>query len=285
MSIIYHTRSGGREGLFLNNEGKVTYDVGTSLSSVRIKKAKVIRQLQINKYIPLKYLLVLLREKWLILNKVTTWEDPYENFFLKEKFVKEGHKHGSYHTSVEDIAKGLYGMSWSLQEETDSLWRIYSPDKLSIRITATVESLVEAAISEDNKWGTWFDKVYYKTEDEIEKWLDQCLKVANSKQFVEKLGESFFIKRKAFLAEKEFRIVVNYYDKKLPQSSFVCFRIDPHKFISSFIIDPRLTNYEYEAVKDALIGAGAKKDLIKKSSLYDFKPRLVEMKYDPFVDF
>lgn len=285
MSRMPQTKIEGREGFFLFNEGGVSYQDGISLPSVRITNPKSIRHLQINKYIPLRYLLVLLKEKRLILNKVTTWEDPYENFFLKEQFVQEGYKYGSYHVSVENLAKGLYGMSWSMQDETDSLWRIYSPDKLSVRITTSVEVLVETVMSEDNKWGTWFDKVKYKTESEIDNWLDHCLSVSDSDQFVEKLGESFFIKRKAFQAEKEFRLVVNYYDKKCPQATFVCFRIDPTTFISSYITDPRLTKNEHEAVKAALVNAGAPKKLISMSKLYQFTPRRVEMRYDPFEDF
>lgn len=284
MSETLHTKSGGRDGIFLKNNSLVSFEEGLSLPSVRIKDASVFKHLKINKYIPLRYLLVLLNEKWLILNKVTTWEDPYENFFLKEKFVQEGHKYDSYHVSVENIAKSLYGMSWSMQEETDSLWRIYSPDKLSIRITTTVETLVETIASEDNKWSSWYGEVEYNTVEDIDKWLDNCLHVADLDQFVEKLGESFFIKRKAFEAEKEFRVVVNYYDKKFPISSFVCFRIDPKAFISSYITDPRLNSYEHEAVKAALVNAGADKKYISRSKLYDFIPRRVEMKYDPFKD-
>lgn len=190
-----------------------------------------------------------------------------------------------YYVSVENLAKRLYGMSWTLQEETDSLWRIYSPDKLSVRITSTVKTLVETVGSEDNKWDVWIDRVKYKNEQEINKWLDKCETVSSQNQFTDRMSESFFIKREAFVAEKEFRLIVNYYDEQLPQSPFVCFKINPNEFISSIITDPRLTQYEHDAVKDALEGAGADEHLITQSQLYQFTPRKVEMKYDPFPDF
>ena len=41
------------------------------------------------KYIPLKYLIKMLDDDTLYVNKVATWDDVYENFFLKQRFVYE----------------------------------------------------------------------------------------------------------------------------------------------------------------------------------------------------
>lgn len=284
--MIYTTKIGGQDGFLMVNDNTLSYEDCVKKKSARIKAASRIRTLHINKYIPLRYILVLLKEKRMILKPVTSWEDPYENFFLKEQFVREGDLNKSYSTSVENLIKGLYGMSWSLQKETDSLWRIYSQDKLSIRITTTVEQLATTVCSEENKWDIWIDKVHYLTEDEINAWLNKCVETETIGQFANKMSESFFIKRNAFIAEKEFRVIVNYNDsKKRIQPSFICYMIDPDSFISEFVIDPRLTKYEYEAVKAALIEAGAKESAIRQSTLYHFKPRKVEMRYDPFDDF
>lgn len=285
--MIYNTKIGDQAGYLMVNSNTQSYDECVKKKSARIKGASRIRNLTINKYIPLRYLLVLLREKRLILKPVTTWEDPYENFFLKEQFVKEGDLNKSYSVSVENLIKGLYGMSWSLQDETDSLWRIYSQDKLSIRISTSVETLVKAVCSEENKWDVWIGKVHYKSEEEIENWLNKCVNTETPLQFLNKMSESFFIKRKAFVAEKEFRIIVNYVEnnKKNQPHDFVCYKIDPNVFVSEYVVDPRLEKYEYEAVKAALVGAGAEDSRIRQSKLYAFKPRKVEMKYDPFWDF
>lgn len=284
--MIYNTQIGGQDGFLMVNENKLTYDDYVKKKSVRIKSATKNRTLSINKYIPLRFLLVLLREKRLIFKPVTSWEDPYENFFLKEQFVREGGMNGSYSTSVEDITEGLYGMSWSVQGETDSLWRIYSQDKLSVRITTTVEKLTTTICSEDNKWVSWIDKVHYKTEKEINEWLNKCIVIETANQFLNKMGESFFIKRKEFIAEKEYRAIIYFNDQnKRIRPSFICYNIDPNDFISEYIVDPRLSVYEYEGIRAALITAGANKDMIRQSSLYDFIPRKIEMKYDPFEDF
>ena len=177
-------------------------------------------------------------------------------------------------------------MSWTLQEETDSLWRVYSHDKMSVRITTSVERLVKIVCSENDEWDVWIDKVRYRTSDEIDSWLDGCREVDNVNQFVNKMSESFFIKRKAFVAEKEFRVVVNYINgQKSFRPSFICFKVDPYNFISEYIVDPRLNDYDYMAIRAALIDAGAPQNAIRQSSLYRFQPRIVEMRYDPFEDF
>lgn len=269
----------------MKNSDPVAFDKGLTLPSLRINDALKMKKWVIHKYIPLRYLLVLLKENKLIFNKVTTWEDPYENFFIKERFVLEGELEGSHYVSVENLAIGLYGMSWTLQEETDSLWRIYSPDKLSIRISTTVETMVETVSSARNNWDVWIDKVEYKGQEEIDKWLDDCKTVSTRGEFFDKMGESFFIKRDAFVAEKEFRVIINYYDKSLPRSSFVCFQIEHNRFISSFITDPRLSKDEHEGIKAALVEAGVEEQLVQPSTLYYFKPRKVEMRYDPLQDF
>ena len=249
--------------------------------SLRIENPQEQKNLFIHKYIPLRFLLVLLKEKYLIFKPVSSWEDPYENFFLKQHFVRPGWREGMPFDSIENVTKGLFGMSWSLQQETDSLWRIYSTDKLSVRITSTIESMVETVCSEEDKWDVWMGIVNYKNVEELSEWLN-CKEVKDYDDFFEKMTDSFFIKRDAFSHEQEYRIVVNYTREIKPT---LCFRCDPEKLIKSYLVDPRLNKYEYEAVKSALLSVGVSESKIAQSSLYDFHPQKVEMKYDVFQDF
>lgn len=283
MSTPYKSSINGLSGYYLFNSHNLSYEDCISLPSVRMPNPGELRNMTIHKYIPLQYLLVLVKEKRLVLNRVSAWEDPYENFLLKQHFVKPGDLKASYYTSVEDQTKGLYGMSWTLQQETDSLWRVYSPNKLSVRISCKIERLVETVSSEDNLWGIWLDKVQYLSERKMKSWLKQCGGISTYEQFVEIMSQSFFIKRKAFEAEKEFRLIVNFYKKDNASSIF--FRCDPDTLIETIYTDPRLNKYEHEAVRVALIGAGVNEDKIKASSLYNFKPLKIEMPYDLFEDF
>lgn len=270
-------------GTLLENKKDLTFeDCLKHSTSFRMCPTNIERELLIYKYIPLKYLLVLLKEKKLIINPVSSWEDPYENFLLKQKFIKPGESEGSSFVTIENLTKGFYGMSWTLQNESDSLWRIYSPDKLSIKISTTVEDLVRIVVSDDDKWGVWMNKVNYKTEDEITEWLSNLKSINDYEQFVGKIGESFFIKRKEFSAEDEYRVIINYRGQ-WPQT--ICFPCNHSIFIHSYVIDPRVNTYEYEAIKACLMNFGVDEMKITKSPLYDFESRKVEMEYDPFPDF
>lgn len=280
MSTIYKADIRGLKSTLLEKDTYLSFDECIKLHSLRINNPQKQRFLTIHKYIPLKYLLVLLKERMLILKPVSSWEDPYENFFLKQHFVQPGRK--DPYVMVDNLTAGLYGMSWSLQEETDSLWRIYSPDRMSIRISTTVEKLVETVSSEDDKWDVWVNSVDYKTDEEIKNWLSQCKAIKEREQFIEKMSESFFIKRKAFEAEKEYRLVVNYAKEIKPT---ICFRCEPEKMITSILVDPRVNEYEYDAIKASLISYGVEEAKIAKSGLYDFQPQKVEMEYDLFQDF
>lgn len=247
---------------------------------MKINNPQEQRGFHLHKYIPLRYLLVLLKEKMLILKPVASWEDPFENFFLKQHFVQPGQN--DPYVTVENLTKSLYGMSWTLQDETDSLWRIYSPDKMSVRITTTVEKLVNTVCSEDDKWDVWMNTVQYKTDEEIKTWLSQCKDIKLRNDFIERMNESFFIKREAFEAEKEYRLVVNYAKEIRPT---ICFRCDPENLINSILVDPRVNEYEYDGIKASLLAYGVEETKIAKSKLYYFKPQKVEMEYDLFHDF
>lgn len=54
-----------------------------------MQKYTEISERQIFKYIPLKYLIKMLDDDTLYVNKVATWDDVYENFFLKQTFMYE----------------------------------------------------------------------------------------------------------------------------------------------------------------------------------------------------
>lgn len=79
------------------------------------------------KYIKLKHLIPLVENKKLRIDKVSEWDDPYENFFLKSYF----YTYASFYerivqVSTDEIRNRTYGQSWTMIEESDAMWRIYS---------------------------------------------------------------------------------------------------------------------------------------------------------------
>ena len=57
------------------------------------------------------------------------WDDPFENFFLKNGAIDE-HENP---VALDDVHKDWYGQCWTLEGESDALWRIYSPEKVRPR--------------------------------------------------------------------------------------------------------------------------------------------------------
>lgn len=156
-----------------------------------------------------------------------TWEDTYEGYLLR--FIENANTAKDvidllYNTvSPKDIdatvsnftnlygARWLcYGQSWSMTAESDALWRIYSYDKMGIRIESSCEK-IENLINSSG-----FSKKYeYKIED-VKYDLDgnnlleqQCQRLRETKLTV----EPFLHKRKAFQHENEKRVIL--LDKRL----------------------------------------------------------------------
>src|SRR5947208_1397070 len=73
---------------------------------------------------PLGFLDVIVKKK-LTLVRPYSWDDPYENILFKRTFqLPDGTP-----VSAEKLRDALWGQCWSLTEENDAMWRIYSPQK------------------------------------------------------------------------------------------------------------------------------------------------------------
>lgn len=83
------------------------------------------------KYIRLDYVLNMLDTKKLRFDNIKKWEDVFENFVDKEEIILLNSEREEMHSRV------YYGQSWTAQEESDAMWRIYRPKKHSDRDTRT----------------------------------------------------------------------------------------------------------------------------------------------------
>ena len=112
----------------------------------------------IYKYIPFKYLKLMIQKSNLYFGRVCSWEDVYENWFLKEQMVLPSGEKGS----ATDLIQGVFGQSWTLQEESDAMWRIYSKvdkkqpddylDDTAVRIKTTGRKLFDVIYTDDPKF-------------------------------------------------------------------------------------------------------------------------------------
>lgn len=171
----------------------------------------------IYKYIPLKYLVSLLKSKKMRFNKVTSWEDPYENFLQRQSFLNTaGEK-----INIENMFATYYGQCWTLLNESDAMWRIYSVktedlkkndniiDETAIKIkieSSLLEREINKSISDNDYWELCCKDVKYTDEDEIDNALNHL--PLDDYRVQELFMKSLFVKRKAFDHEREFRIII-----------------------------------------------------------------------------
>lgn len=237
----------------------------------------------IYKYIPFKYLKLMIQNSNLYFGKVSSWEDVYENWFLKEQMVLPTGEKGD----AMDLIPGVFGQSWTLQEESDAMWRIYSKldrtqhdylDDTAVRIKTTARKLYNVIYANDEDFYTsYIGAVKYLSQDDFLKMQDS-LSPLNPLDLSEVFVKSYFFKRAPFEHEKEVRPILIYSPK---HENFgkdgVSFDIDFDNLIDEMVTDPRLTPDEYRTVRGHLIGLGAKSDKVRNSELYNIPPHIIHL--------
>lgn len=222
--------------------------------------------LTIYKYMPLKYILLMVQKNLLTINRISSWPDVYENYILKQVYsLQDGTP-----IDVVNQADGVFGQCWTYLPESDAMWRIYSPTLDTVRIKTTVEKLYDALYQTDkNMADTYVGLVQYKSQAAIDSHVKR-LGSLDSQNFLKEVVNGAFIKRNEFDHEKEVRIVRILDSEHIFLSgSLLQFPI-PIDFIEEFCIDPR-ANPDLEAgIVNQLIAAGAPSDKIVKSQLYHF---------------
>ncbi len=229
------------------------------------------------KYIPLKYLIPLVENKKLRIDKVSKWEDPYENFFLKSYF----YTYDSFYKQIvqvgtDEIRNRTYGQSWTMREESDAMWRIYSNkddiENIAVRIKIKIDNLFNIVYTSSDVSPTSIGPVNYKTNSDIINWLGNLKNTKDLHLEIPKYAkESLFIKRMPFAHEEEVRIIISK-DTETPAEEFLLYDIPDLNVIEDFTLDPRLNEEDEKQITQKLECIGVDRHKIKKSSLYEFTP-------------
>lgn len=258
----------------------------TTMIDEKLKTGNVINldlDTPIYKYIPFKYLKLMIQNSNLYFGKVSSWEDVYENWFLKEQMVLPSGEKGS----ATDLIQGVFGQSWTLQEESDAMWRIYSKldrtlhdylDDTAVRIKTTARKLYNVIYANDEDFNTsYIGAVKYLSQNDFLKMQDS-LSPLNPLDLSEVFVRSYFFKRAPFEHEKEVRPILIYSPK---HENFgkdgVSFDIDFDNLIDEMVTDPRLTPDEYRTIRGQLIGLGAKNNKVRNSELYNIPPHTIHL--------
>ncbi|RMB56043.1 DUF2971 domain-containing protein [Dokdonia sinensis] len=230
---------------------------------------------EVYKFIDLKYLPSIFKDKKLAFLKVNKWDDPFENFIFKSNFKINGKKVESDIFKV--FANSTFGQSWTLHSETDALWRIYSPNKNSVRIKTKASKLLQMIKTKsDDSLYCMLGDVEYKTKNEFENFISK-LKTHQDFRTDQFHTFTYFVKRTEFTHEKEFRVIYIADFENGKKNEILYFNIDPNEFIIDILVDPRLTVTEFNKIKTTIRNLGYN-GKIEKSSLYYWKPLNIDLK-------
>lgn len=252
---------------------------------------------KIYKYLSFDKFLHLIEKNILSLAQASKyWEDPYEGILVDSKiqgcinFLKENENislnqevlkknidilnNGLPKNSMESaerlIVSQLYqktlvhGTSWSLNPESDAMWRIYSPNKHGIQIQTTAGKLKRTLrnVKTPQSWIETFytvGRVNYSLPTKTHIYID----------------EDFLFKGSAFCHEQEARgIVLPIHPHRgytlTPKSVDILYAKLVEDFIETVNVDPRAEDWFFDAVKSYC----SKENILscKKSNLYS-KPK------------
>lgn len=228
--------------------------------------------------LPLKYLKSILVKKEIRFNNVfQSWEDPYELFIFKQKTFLEGKSF-----SIDNYEKRIYGQCWSLNKDTDAMWRIYSRNKNGVRIKTTIGKMIK--VLEQTRRMGWtvplFGLVKYVNQSDINTYLRDIEKGGSGKYF-ESISDSLFYKRTEFSHENEVRFIINV-DPNQPhiKKGYINLKVIPSDFIEEIGLDPRLDTNEVNEIKEDLLTINNSIN-ITQSDLYAFEPLEIYLQNTP----
>ena len=183
----------------------------------------------------------------------SAWEDPYE--------VRV----------TNALSNAIFAQCWCRKGVSDAMWRIYSQDKLGVRIRTTESKLKSAllAVATQREIGFRISRVRYVNEI-LHLVRDQQSRLATAtKPTFARASSHLFLKRPAFEHEAETRVLI--FDPSQPiDSTAKGFKVElnTRHLIDSVLVDPRapeefVAAYQHY-LRDHLKFPGS----VRKSQLY-----------------
>ena len=212
--------------------------------------------------IPVKRHYDLFTKRENVLVRPARWEDPFENFILNSKARLPDGEIVQF-----SFNNDFYGQCWTLLTTSDAMWRIYSPGAQSVRIRTTVRKLVDSLSTALGEWANvqvFIGKVHYLTDKQLLSFADNVF--AHGLNPVA-LAETLLVKRKAFVHEKEVRLL---YFEKSNRSAEDLFHYDvnPNALVDQIMIDPHLSKDDADDLKEKIKDETGFTGTIKRSLLY-----------------
>jgi hypothetical protein len=218
---------------------------------------------------PIERLLELFNQQKNTLVKPKMWDDPFENLV----FQQTANNQADQEIHFDGIRECLYGQCWTLNiEETDALWRIYSPSKNGVRVKTTLKKLWDGFYNERHPSAMisfFIGKIIYESATEIQKYFEEP---GNLQEIFSSdatgIVNTILIKRKEFEHENEVRLVFRADDKKYDITKRIYqYDFNPINMFDEILFDPRFDDGIYEIMKSEFNRRGFTNP-IEKSTLY-----------------
>jgi hypothetical protein len=264
---------------------EIDLDIGAqhTLGKIENINSEIFRVIEISR------LFDLFESELLCLTAPKLWDDPYENCLKHSYGISSGEE--SVRLSFEAYSKYIFGQCWTLNKETDAIWRIYSPNKDRVKIKTTIAKL-QKQIQKVTDQGvlTYIGEVIYLPEDKIRERIADGIK--NSFMFHPDtlIRRYYLVKRDTFTYENEVRIIVhlptppdNYKNAKYqdPENLDLChlFLDNPVELIDEIVFDPRMPDSLVRAYTSYLRDNFKFNKDIYKSNIYEMPIIQAKPKY------
>lgn len=182
------------------------------------------------------------------------WDDPHEDPLMKATITIARQK------GTLNVTKNFFGQCWSLHEESDDMWQIYSPNNCGVKVCTTIGKLHDSIQNKTKVDGEVFiGQIEYKKQPEI---LNILRRILNSTSRDESdLAFSFLFKDESFEFEKEIRLL--FVPKINPVEDRFEYDFNPFDVFDQIMLDPRLDDCASDVIKKFFTTQGFEKKLIK----------------------
>ena len=199
------------------------------------------------------------------------WDDPFENFLATCNATVDGMPD----VDISGLFKNFYGQCWTLNPESDAMWRIYSHTKDGARVSTTAGRLLRGIYNSSDPFAGmsyYIGSVAYEMEADLRTLFEHPENASGAALDATGRGQAttLFLKRKEFEHEAEVRLLYQFNkdgcSDQRPEDIWQ-FAIDPNTLFDDVLFDPRMDYAAFSTESKRLPAIGFTKP-VKQSTLY-----------------
>lgn len=234
-----------------------------------------ISEMPIYRYMPLEYLLGMIRSGENVLVSPLKWDDPFEAAVVKVP----SKWHDGSPVDVSVLGTELFAQCWCAdKKESDLRWKVYGDGSEVVRIGTTIGKLLEsinAAFPDKTAMpiATMFGEVKYISQCDLEKIYSEMPLIRHP----ELVSFCMLLKRDAYRQEEEWRILIrnveaNGMDEfrknvKIEGSLMKIPIVNQEEFITEIIVGSHVSHEREQLLRQEILKHGWKASIVKSRIL------------------